>query len=365
MKNSNAQQLELSKDAICFREETEVKLADASNDSKQRFWMVAYTGQVIPDHPYWGNLAIDLNGMQIGRQRKPVLREHDVERVVGYTDKLTTDPNRGLLAEGILTQATPDGVDVIALCQDDFPWQASMYIPPIEIEDVPADSTAQVNGYTLSGPGTIFRRSRVREVSFCVLGADENTNAVALSNDDESTINLNVTRYTTEKENKMSDEIVAEATDNTEQADVVAEDVTPVDAEAPIVPAEDKQDEPEPKQEEVAAEAQPQLSETVDRSEHIVELLKQAVGFGLVYDDVLNVFQDDKDTAIAKFKQMRLQKLQHDSTRPVGPDAEIEQPVNGVKEHIQFAKEYQAEHGGSITVALQKTAKAFEAQSKK
>jgi hypothetical protein len=38
-----------------------------------------------------------------------------------------------------------------------------------------------VNGRVVTGPVTIFKNTNVREVSFCTLGADENTHAYAFS----------------------------------------------------------------------------------------------------------------------------------------------------------------------------------------
>jgi hypothetical protein len=59
--------------------------------------------------------------------------------------------------------------------------QASVYIPPLEIQSLGNNESATVNGYTLMGPGTIFRKSMLREVTLTALGADENTSAVALA----------------------------------------------------------------------------------------------------------------------------------------------------------------------------------------
>ena len=57
----------------------------------------------------------------------------------------------------------------------------SVRIEPSSIDEIQAGNTVTVNGKLLHGPITVFRGGRIREVSFCALGADENTMAVAAS----------------------------------------------------------------------------------------------------------------------------------------------------------------------------------------
>ena len=64
---------------------------------------------------------------------------------------------------------------------DGFPWQMSVRIDPSAIEEIQAGASVTVNGKVHQGPITVFRGGRIREVSFCALGADDNTNAVAAS----------------------------------------------------------------------------------------------------------------------------------------------------------------------------------------
>jgi dsDNA-binding SOS-regulon protein len=92
------------------------------------------------------------------------------------------------------------------MAREGFPWQASIYIPPDSIEKVPEGKTAEVNGNTLDGPGHIFRKSWLREVTFTALGADENTHAVSLSNE-TSTVEASVYTVSTIKEDQMSDNL--------------------------------------------------------------------------------------------------------------------------------------------------------------
>ena len=57
----------------------------------------------------------------------------------------------------------------------------SVRIEPSSVEEIQADASVTVNGKVHQGPITVFRGGRIREVSFCALGADDNTNAVTAS----------------------------------------------------------------------------------------------------------------------------------------------------------------------------------------
>lgn len=157
----------------------EMLAADDDKQKRRKWRMVANSGGVIENHPHWGNFAIDLDGLNIGRQRKPALRDHDPQRIVGHTYSITVTDD-GLVAEGTFSD-TPDGLEVASMLSDGFPWQASVYVPPKSIEALAEGDTAEVNGRTIQGPGHVFRKSSLREVTFTSLGADENTHAAALS----------------------------------------------------------------------------------------------------------------------------------------------------------------------------------------
>lgn len=152
---------------------------EGHKDKRTRWRMVANSGGVIENHSHWGNFAIDLEGLNIGRQRKPALRDHDPQKIVGHTQSIQVT-DEGLVAEGTFSD-TDDGREVQAMLADGFPWQASVYVPPKAIQKLEEGESADVNGITIEGPGHVFRSSSLREVTFTSLGADENTGAAALS----------------------------------------------------------------------------------------------------------------------------------------------------------------------------------------
>jgi len=178
-----------------------VKFVAAKKEGdKNRFQIQANSGGIM-QHWYWGNLAVDLDGLSIGREDKPVFRAHDTDRIVGWTDGFKIDPKLGLLAMGYFSDVTEDAKDVMDLAEEGFPWQASVFVPPTEVEFVEKGETVKVNGYELSGPGAVFRKTTLREVSVCALGADENTSSSMLNGSVED-IELEI-NVLSEKEHEM------------------------------------------------------------------------------------------------------------------------------------------------------------------
>lgn len=154
---------------------------DAQEDGKKKrtFSGVAYSGEVITDHWYWKQVIFDLDSMQI-KGRIPALLEHSSYQRAGAIENHSISYESGLTVSGILL-SNEFGAQVASDSDDGFPWQMSVRIEPSSIDEIQAGNTVTVNGKLLHGPVTVFRGGRIREVSFCALGADENTMAVAAS----------------------------------------------------------------------------------------------------------------------------------------------------------------------------------------
>jgi hypothetical protein len=159
-----------------------VTFADETTDPKKgnRFSIVGYSGEIIPNHWYWGNLAFDLSGMKFAKKKTPVLCQHDVDRRVGVASK--QDIADQVTFEGDFL-SNQDAAKVRADMLEGFPMEASLYVPPSVIEFVEDGAEVEVNGRTLKGPGTVFRKSTIKEVSICVFGADAGTTASAFKSD--------------------------------------------------------------------------------------------------------------------------------------------------------------------------------------
>ena len=174
-------------------------LATGGDNGPPRFSMLALSGKIIPNHWLWGNLALDLKGGKADNKRMPVLREHVAKWIVGFTDTVEFS-DKGLILEGPFSQVTEDGIEVLALAKEKFPWQASVFAIPLEIERIFDGEMIEVNGHKLKGPGTVFRKWRLREGSFVALGSDAKTKAVSLADGDAEEFEIEITEKLTEKE---------------------------------------------------------------------------------------------------------------------------------------------------------------------
>ncbi|MFH7347315.1 hypothetical protein L1A45_01550 [Acinetobacter variabilis] len=146
---------------------------------KRTFSGVAYSGEVITDHWYWDRIVFDLDSMQI-KGRIPALLDHSTRQRAGAINSHSIDHQNGLTVSGDL-MSNEFGTQVAQDSDDGFPWQMSVRIEPSAVEEIQAGASVTVNGKLHQGPITVFRGGRIREVSFCALGADDNTNAVAAS----------------------------------------------------------------------------------------------------------------------------------------------------------------------------------------
>lgn len=70
------------------------------------------------------------------------------------------------------------------LSAEGFPYQSSIYAKPTNIERIAEGAKAEVNGFSMKGPGTIWRQCDFKEMSVCVFGWDSKTQASAFSKDE-------------------------------------------------------------------------------------------------------------------------------------------------------------------------------------
>ena len=170
---------EQSKDQFCFELGQFAVEQPVEGKKKRTFTGIAYSGEPIVDHWYWERIIFDLDTIQI-KGRIPALLEHRTSQRAGAINSHSVSYEEGLKIEGSLL-SNEFGTQVAQDSDDGFPWQMSVRIEPSSTEEIAADQTVSVNGKTYQGPITVFRGGRIREVSFCALGADDNTNAVAAS----------------------------------------------------------------------------------------------------------------------------------------------------------------------------------------
>lgn len=163
-------------------------LTPAADKAPARFDVVANSGKPIQGHWFWGNLGIELAGIK-AKSRVPILMDHDPTQRIGYSDAREIT-KRGLQMQGEFLRSSALAAQVRSESLDGFPFEASVNLRPVKVERVAEGETVEVNGYEMTGPGHVFRRSELREVSFCALGADSNTSAAALAQEGELAVEL-------------------------------------------------------------------------------------------------------------------------------------------------------------------------------
>jgi hypothetical protein len=153
--------------------------AGADAKTRRQFSGVAYSGEVIKKHWYWGDVVFDLHSMSVP-SKLPALIDHDRGARCGYVLEHDISENAGLTVKGNLLSNT-HGAAVAAESDEGFPWQMSVHIEPGSVEEVMSGSSVTVNGRSFAGPITVFRNSKIAEVSFTATGWDSNTSAAAMS----------------------------------------------------------------------------------------------------------------------------------------------------------------------------------------
>ncbi|MDW8265305.1 MAG: hypothetical protein RMJ52_08225 [Gemmataceae bacterium] len=86
---------------------------------------------------------VDLQGLDLGRQRRPILFDHqrDVDFVLGQTDSVAV-LNDQLIVAGHILGYSPKARQVIALNDRGFAWQASLGARAEQVEFVAEGKTS-------------------------------------------------------------------------------------------------------------------------------------------------------------------------------------------------------------------------------
>ena len=143
--------------------------------------MVGYSGDIIRDHWWWGDLMIDLDGMSFPKSKYPILEGHMTSSKIAFTGKPIITEDKKLMIDPKTTVFvdTEESEKFLKVSKKGFPYEASIYAIPSTIEQVGKGDIAEVNGRKMKGPGNIWRKSTFKEVSVVVFGYDSNTKAAA------------------------------------------------------------------------------------------------------------------------------------------------------------------------------------------
>lgn len=183
--NSVKHSMKVPSSAMCFSEEANINLSEPDDDGKQAFSMEAYSGKIIKGHSFWGDLAIDVSGIQFNQKRIPILEDHMWNWKLGVSNSKPSIENNRIAFDKVNLLSNEKAQEFKQNLDDGFPYQASISIRPTKVEELEEGASTEVNGYTMKGPGKVIRQSIFREASACVFGADHRTSVSSLSDTDE------------------------------------------------------------------------------------------------------------------------------------------------------------------------------------
>ncbi|KAB2949496.1 MAG: hypothetical protein F9K17_02790 [Phycisphaerae bacterium] len=172
-----------------------------------RFTMLAYTGEPMAVEGWRHPVVVDLEGLSIPSQRRPVRFGHSMYAGVGHTERIAIEAGR-LIAEGVVSRETAVAREVVASGKRGFPWQASIGAQVGQAEFVRNGKSVTVNGRTFEGPLYVARRTVLGEISFVDLGADGGTTATIAASQQENDLmdETNDTQVTQTDETKSTPE---------------------------------------------------------------------------------------------------------------------------------------------------------------
>jgi hypothetical protein len=150
--------------------------ADGKPAGLPRFTMTAYTGGPMRLAGWRFPVIVELSGLAIPSQNRPIRLGHDPMQGVGHTDTLRVEGNQ-LVATGVVSRDTQAAKEVVASSRNGFPWQASIGASVEEAEFIRENQKAVINGQEWAGPLNVVRKAVLGEISFVDLGADGNTSA--------------------------------------------------------------------------------------------------------------------------------------------------------------------------------------------
>jgi hypothetical protein len=188
-------------------------LANKGLSDGNSFLITAYTGAII-ERGWLGKTIIDVAGIS-AKEKFPILREHQRDRIVGIGGKAWNE-GKNFFVRGDFIAST-DGKEVRDLAAQGFPWQASVGIWPSTIKIMESDQESmEINGQKIVGPIEVWSTSQLGEVSFVALGADSDTAAITFAEREKVDVKIDRSK-TAGKYSWEAEQCLAEAKNNSRQ----------------------------------------------------------------------------------------------------------------------------------------------------
>ena len=208
--------------SLCLTAQAPIEIEAAAGDSDgarlPRFRMVAYTGGPMRIAGWRYPVVVDLAGLAIPSQTRPIRFSHDPTAGVGHSDAIRIESGQ-LIATGIVSRDTAVAREVVTSSKNGFPWQASIGASVDEFEFVKENQKVLVNGREHIGPLNVVRKSTLGEISFVDLGADGQTSVNVAANAAPE-------KEPSQESNVMDDVTVQNDTTNNDAATAAANDAS-------------------------------------------------------------------------------------------------------------------------------------------
>lgn len=144
-----------------------------------KFGGVAYSGGVIPDYEYYGDIALDLSDAKIANDGNvALLYSHQHSQVIGKAN-LSLLNSQIITNEAVVATDTDEGKRIAAVRGVGFKWKYSVGVTARSFERFEKKTTVELNGQTLELDG-IMRGVEILELSFVWEGADPEAHALNL-----------------------------------------------------------------------------------------------------------------------------------------------------------------------------------------
>lgn len=146
----------------------ELLAGDGQATTKRKVRGIAYSGGVIPNYGWCGDMAIDLSTLQVDKDQIFILLNHEYGQPVG-TATLSVVNNQ-LIFEGELFNSTEHGKLVASTMAEGAQWKASV---GVNAKRRYYDEKTEIvlNGQTME-VDTVLEQGRILELSFVPSGAD-------------------------------------------------------------------------------------------------------------------------------------------------------------------------------------------------
>lgn len=156
-----------------------IEAPSAEDALPKRFSGIAYSGGVVPNFGWSGDVVIDLSTMKMPTKRVFALINHDPDQRAGVLSISQSGDAVRVDGEFLDTEA---GRSVASEFKQGAPWEFSVGLQG-KSRSVDRSTPVTVNGRQMT-VDTIIENAHFREVSFVPAGADPNTTAIAFSMED-------------------------------------------------------------------------------------------------------------------------------------------------------------------------------------